>query len=308
MDLSALPDGDLLHLFRSFAVNLPPDALHDKKNESHALVLDEQHQGRSLALTIEVGRYGEKGRVVDTTTMTEKLTFESTDAIQVITHGVLLLPAKAKSALLFVERANNQSGVLKLLEQFTKHFRLCYPDHILEADAVVESEAWLHHAQLLRVSAHRHYKQQDRFDNYEDAHNESIAGELAYTLVPKAGRKWLPRWIFDGLMGGTVKASQLLSFPEDTEESETEVTLEGNGRKKTFIIGKERRPSVSWPLSDHNEEAWSLDKIRSYVFGPDRAKDVFDRFGIDWTESNTLGAWTTEEMEAKMVIRGGEQS
>lgn len=308
INLSELADGDLLHLFRRFAAEVTAEQLHNKSNESYAEVVEDTPIGRSLTLAVEVGRYGEEGRVIDTTTMEEKSKFAKTDAIQVITHGVLLLPPGATSALIFLERANNQCGVIRLLDLFKGRFALAYPDLRLETDAVIEGEAWLASAQLVRVSAYRRHKGSDRSDNYEGAQKPKFAGDLTHSLVPGIGMKSLPRSIFDGLRGGAIKVGELLSFAEGDDESEAEVTLEGNGKRKTFIIGRERRPSVSYPLSKHNEDAWSAERIRNFVFGKEMAVDLFDRFGIDWTEGYTVGTWTSDQLAVKMVIRGGEQS
>lgn len=308
LDLSKLPDGDLLHLFRSFAIEVTPHQLKNDSKESHAMVVGDEPLGRSVTLAVEVGRYGEQGRLVNTDTMAEKAKFSKQDAIQVITHGVLVLPEGAKSALLFLERANNQCGVVRLLELFRERFAVCYPDLRLESDSVVESEAWLESAQLVRVSAYRRHKLQDKADNYENAQDPKYAGELTHSLVPRPGAQALAKSIFNDLRNGTLKVGELLSFAEDDEESEAEVTLEGNGKRKTFIIGRERRPSVSYPLSNYNEDAWALQRIRNHVFAKELAGDLFDRIGVDWTYANTVGTWTDEQLGAKMVNRGGEQS
>lgn len=308
-DLSQLPDGDLLHLFRSFAVEVTPQQLKNDAKESHAMVVGDEPLGRSVTLAVEVGRFGEEGRLINTDTMTEKAKFGKKDAIQVITHGVLLLPEGARSALLFLERANNQCGVVRLLDLFKKRFALCYPDLLLETDAVVESEAWLESAQLVKVSAYRRRKQHDKSENYEGAQSLKYAGELTHSLEPPPGQQALLKSIFNELREGTLKVGELLSFAEGEEESEAEVTLVGNnGKRKTFIIGRERRPSVSYPLSDYNEDAWALKRIRNHVFRKEHAEDLFDRLGIDWTNANTVGEWTAEQLGAKMVNRGGEQS
>ncbi|BBZ80038.1 hypothetical protein MANY_53750 [Mycolicibacterium anyangense] len=297
-----------MHLFRAFAAEVTPAQLHNSANESYAAVVGDEPLGRSLTLAVEVGRYGEEGRFIDTTTLMERGKFEKTDAIQVVTHGVLILPKDATSALLFLERANNQCGVIRLLELFKKRFVLAYPDLLLEADAVIEGEAWLESAQLVRVSAYRRHKESDKADNFVGAQAPKFAGDLTHSLVPGIGMKSLPRSLFDGLRGGSIKVGELLGFEEGENESEAEVTLEGNGKRKTFIIGRERRPSVSYPLSGHNEDAWPAEKIRNLVFRREYAPDLFDRIGIEWTDGNTVGQWTEEQLGAKMVIRGGEQS
>ncbi|MGU3652512.1 hypothetical protein [Mycolicibacterium sp. A43C] len=307
-NLSELPDGDLLHLFRTFAKDITATQLKNQSNESYAEVVDLEPIGRSLTLAVEVGRYGEKGRLIDTNTMEEKAKFGPTDAIQVTTHGVLTLPKNATSALLFLERANNQCGVVRLLHLFGERFALAYPDLKLETDAVVESEAWLDHANLVRVSAYRRHKTHDISDNHAAAQEPKYAGELTHSLVPGPGMEALARSIFDNLRNGTLSVGELLSFDEDDEDAQAEVTLEGNGKRKTFIIGRERRPSVSYPLSDHNEEAWTSKQIRNFVFQQEYAHDLYDRIGIDWTHANTVGTWTEEQLGAKMVMRGGEQS
>lgn len=308
LNLSELPDGDLLHLFRSHALEVTPDQLRKEETESHATVVGEEPIGRSLTLAVEIGRYGEKGRVVNTDTMTEKAKIDKRDAIQLVTHGVLILPKDATSALLFLERVNNQCGVVRLLDLFQARFTLLYPDLRLKTEAIVESEAWLEHAKLVKVSAFRRQKEQDRSDNYENARNPVYAGELTHALIPGPGAQALARSIFDNLRNGTLGVGEVLGFAEDDEESEAEVTLEGNGRRKTFIIGRERRPSVSYPLSSYNEDAWTAQRIRNFVFQGERAPDLFDRLSIEWTQANTVGQWTQDELEAKMVNRGGEQS
>jgi hypothetical protein len=127
VNLSELPDGDLLHLFHGFASEVTPAQLLNKSTESCAAVDDIQPVGRTLTLAVEVGRYGEKGRLIDTTTMQGKTMqgkgeFGPEDAVQVITHGVLLLPKDTISALLLLERSNNQCGVLRILELFKDRF------------------------------------------------------------------------------------------------------------------------------------------------------------------------------------------
>lgn len=204
LNLSTFPDGELLHLFRSYALEVTPGQLRKEKTESYAAVAGEEAIGRSLTLAVEIGRYGEEGRVVNTDTMTEKAKIDKRDAIQLVTHGVLVQPEGGTSALLFLERANNQSGVVRILDLFQARFALLYPGLRLKTDAVVESEAWIEHAKLVKVSAYRRQKEHDPADNYEGARNPQYAGELTHALVPGPGAQALARSIFDGLRNGSL--------------------------------------------------------------------------------------------------------
>ncbi|WP_255788089.1 hypothetical protein [Mycobacteroides abscessus] len=310
LKLDELPDGNLLHLFHTFAGGVTPTQLLKPSNESYASVEAIEPVGQSLTLAVEVGRYGERGSITDTKTMKPKGKFGTDDALSVVTHGVLTLPRRGTSALAFLERSNNQCGVIRLIELFKEAFQLAYPQLMLETTPVVESEAWLKHADLIRVSAFRHRKDHDISDNSALTRQQpKLLGELAHTLVPPRGAKLLPRWIYDRLVGGTLSAGELLGFSQDDEDAtETEVTLKYGGKSKTFLLGRERRPSVSYPLSDHNEESLTSEQIRRFVFREEMASDLYDRLGLEWTVRDTVGRWTDEQLRAKMVARDDEQS
>ncbi|QIN93632.1 hypothetical protein SEA_DUMPSTERDUDE_44 [Gordonia phage DumpsterDude] len=308
VDLTALPDGmDLLHAFYGFAADVDARQLLKRENESFASVVSLEEKGRAVTLAVDVGRFGERGTITDVTTMIERDRFTRTDAISVITHGIFTLPKGCTSALVFIERSGNQSGIIRVLELFQHQFRLAYPDLILETTAVVESEAWLSYASLVKVSAHRRASGSDEADNNSKRIKRSEYGELAHTLVPARGERTLPRFLYDRLVAGALKPSELLDFDESDEAAHVEVTLEHNGQRKTFLLGHEKRPSISYLLSNHGEDEWSLERVRDYAFDT-HADTIYGRLGWEWTPAHTVGAWTDSQRGARLVVRGGEQS
>ncbi|GAA3962764.1 hypothetical protein GCM10022231_23740 [Gordonia caeni] len=303
IDLTDLPDGlDLLHAFYGFAADVTADQLLRDETESYANVDGLETHGRSATVAVDVGQYGENGKITDVETMAEKDTYDSGDAISVVTHGLFTLPRGSTSALVFVERSSNRSGVLRLLDLFRHKFRLAYPDHILEATSVVESEAWLKYADLTRVSAFRRKPRSDRADQGDV---KAAWGELAHTLVPASGNRTLPRAIYDQLTAGEISASEVLGFTEFEDTTDVEVTLERNGRKKTFVIGLEKRPTLSYVLSNHGEEQWSTDRIRQYVFGT-HIEELYRRCGFTWGATDSVGTWTDDDRDVRLEVRGGE--
>ncbi|MFE3105973.1 hypothetical protein [Nocardia tengchongensis] len=278
---------------------MTPDQLLKTTTESFANPIDIKPIGRTVTLCVEVGRYGEIGTITNVHTMTPVGAFTKDDATSVKTHGVLLLPEGATSALLFIERAANQSGTLRVLERFTEKFGTAYPDLKLETDPVVESEAWLKYASLARVSAYSTRKPTDIADTGDQNATTRQLGDLAHTLRPAQGMKTLPRWVYDQLVRGELDAGELLHFRDDEQPDEVEVTLEHNGQSKTFVIGKEKRPSISMRLSQSGEDAWPLERVRHAALT--QAKDLFERLGVDWSQSFATGEWTSDQLAARLV-------
>lgn len=307
LNLTDLPHGgDLLHLFHGFANAVLAEHLLKRANESYANVHDVKPKGRTLTMAVDVGRFGEEGAITNVNTMVETGRFGRDDATSVITHGVLLLPVNGTSALLFMERAANQSGISRMLELFALKFKTAYPDAILETESLVESEAWLKTASLVRVSAYTHGPAKDIADASAANLNPKLLGELAHTLRPPRGLKALPRWVYDQLTSGKLKAGQLLRFEDGEEPDEIEVTLESNNQQKTFLLGKEKRPSISYLLSKHGENTWSDDRIRNFTL--QRATDLFKRLGIDWSQADSIGSWTRPQLEARLVNESEQQT
>lgn len=301
LNLSRLPgDRDLLYLFHGFAAEIVPDQLRKSTTESLAVVKDLLPKGRTLTLEVEVGRYGEEGTITNVHTMQESARFTKDDAPLVITHGVLVVPENSPDALLFLERSMNQSGTSRVLELFIEQFHLVFPEYRLEHESIVESEAWLKSASLVRVSAHAFKKDSDRANNNAVTRKVAPIGELAHTLVPTRREKFLPRWIYEQLTSGKLKAGELLAFPEGDEPSEVEVTLQGNGQTKTFVIGRERRPAISYLLSQHGEGAPGIDAVRNRALN--ECKDLFKRLSVDWSESSALAPWTPDQLAARLAV------
>ncbi|ORL11664.1 hypothetical protein A6I85_17255 [Prescottella equi] len=302
---------DLLHAFHFFAGELGPKELIKTATESFANPVALEPIGRTVGMSFEVGQFGEEGTLTDVTTMTESGKFTKNDARSVTTQSVMLLPPRGTSALVFIERAQGRSGVVRVLDLFAEKFRRAYPDYILETESIVETEAWLKHAQVTRISAHAIKKSSDKAGNLPSSKpvvTEPV-GELAHTLVPMRGKKFIARSIYDRLTAGALKPGQLLAFNDDEEASAVEITMSYNNQTKTFILGREKSPSLSLQITRPGEDAWDLNKFCNFAF--DRAGDLFKRLKLEWSETDSIGAWTEEDLARKLVVKDvkdGEQA
>lgn len=295
-EVASLPDGaDLLTYFHAFAKAIAPDQLVTNHLERYTSLTELVPHGRTVTVAAEVGRYGENGSVRDVVTHRKVADYGKGQAPVVVTHGVLLVPSTGTSALLYIERSSGQSGVTALLETFIRAFNLRYRDHRLRTESLVESEAWLAKANLTRVSA--------RLTDYstdvaEDAGGR-IVGDLAHTLVPARGARLLPRPLWEALRDKRIKRSKLLGFRDDQEVDYVDVTLEHGGQTKTFELGKEKRPPISEVVSTAGQDQKTLSWLRNHVLS--QATDHFERYDVQWSETDQLGVWSEEQLSERVV-------
>ncbi len=277
-------------------MDINADRLVVDNTERYTAITSLHPRGRTLTIETEVGKYGEDGRIKRVKDHSQIGTFSKDDATVVTTRATLIVPKTGLSALLYMERSAGQSGATPILDQFQQAFSKIYRNHRLETETVVESEAWLEHAQLTKISAH---VQGFSTDIADDEQISSVVGNLVHTLVPERGAKFLPRPLWEKLRDRKIKRSKVLGFPDDQEPDYVDVTLQSNGRTKTFELGREKRPPISYIVSKAQEEVRSLNSIRDFCLT--EAVDHFERFDVEWSEGDAAGEWSRENLTQRMV-------
>ena len=284
--VSDLPDKkDLLDLFEEFVDGVDPDHLVRKDTLSYVSLQSIERRGRALLIATESGRFGEKGSLKDVETHQPTGTFGENEATAVITHGVLLVPKVGTSALAFVERSAGQGGMTRLLDLFVPFFNARYShNHLLERDAIVEKEAWIERANLVKVRATARSQLSDPGSDSKD----QILGHIVHTIEPDGPNGVLPRWLWRRLRDNKVDRTKFLGLSEhtDPDELDVQVTLAGDGQSKTFEIGTEKTPTMKRVLTTSGESAF--DKVKVLSAALDEAAEIFAEFGVEWSEADAV--------------------
>lgn len=294
LDVANLPDGrDLLLFFHKFVddIQSTPGRLVLSALEKYSSIEAVHPAGRTVSVVMEVGRFGESGRVKNVRTHAEEHQYDGGSASAVTTSSVLLVPKTGTSALLYLERASGgQTGMTRLVDLFAEEFRSRYPEYILRRESIVESDAWLQHAKLKQVSAVLHGHSTDMADG-----KPAVAGDLRHTLTPSRGSAYLPDKLLSALRDRKIKRSSLLGFVVGGEPDEVEISLESGSRRKTFVLGREKAPAIRYVVTNAGERALDHNGILKFVL--DEAGDHFKALGVDWEYAHSVGQWTAEDLQ-----------
>ncbi|WP_032369210.1 hypothetical protein [Rhodococcoides fascians] len=299
-NVAALPDGaDLLHLFHGFVKGAVADDLVRTDIEKYSSVEKLEPFGRTLTLTLEVGRFGEDGRVKNRHTHAVEHTYDKDRVNAVKTHGVVLVPKEGTHALFFVERAAGIGGMTRLMEQFELAFRKRYGSDkwIPKFETLIEPEQWLDHVDLTSVTAVRYDYEAD----FTRKGIPKVMGTLETTLNPSKGQDSLPDKLWANLRNSSVKDAALLAF-EGIAEQPDELRLKVNDRTnktKTFILGAEKQPPVQYLLTDAGQAQKNSSGVLQFCL--DEADDIFPSLGVDWETTDQVGTWTSAQLNVQMA-------
>lgn len=288
---------DYLLLFNGFAQEVTPHHLQDTVKEQWTAVAEiSYHTGRTLLITTESGKYGENGVGVNIQTGQTSFNYDSEHSIQVVTHGMLIVPSGASYGILFQERSNGRCGAGRVHEVFIEAFQKRFPDLLVKTASFLESEAWLEAAELKEIEVEITKPSKDEADF--DIPGLSNA-TFSYNIGPSKGQKTLPRRLYDQLFGKNIKPGQLVNLSKGEETGKVFVTLAKDGKQKSFELHNENAPIASILLTDHGESALTANIIRNRCL--DEASDYFSRMGIEWHEQMATGNWPPEDLAVRTV-------
>lgn len=284
--LSDLPDGgdDLLDVIESALASLADDALVDEEKRKYVHVMDVQKapgHPRVLVASVEVGNYGERGRTRDINTHLSTYEHDTNEAPVLDARVLFVVPDKARMALMYSERVHPFSATAAIVKSVRSHWidQAYAKTWNLYAESVVNVDAWLASAQINKIEAVSYGHKSD----YEGLSNTGKRlGDLTMTLAPPKGDGHLPKRLWQLLRDNPAERAKILGISGlDDELDEVSLTVEGsNGQVKTFVIDKQKAPSIRLPLTDLEADTSSPNHLVSRCIA--ESPEIFRNVGHEW--------------------------
>ncbi|MGD8202445.1 hypothetical protein ACQE98_17525 [Ornithinimicrobium sp. W1679] len=282
-----LPDnaGDLLDIIESAVIAVGDDALIDRAKRKYVRITDvskAKGHPRVLIVSIEVGNYGEHGRTRDVNTHQQTHEHGKEEAPVLDARVVFVVPEKATMALMYSERVHPFSATQAVLSLLHLHWssQPWASDLALYDEASVNVEAWLESAQVNKIEAVSYGHTSD----YETlSKNGKPIGDLTMTLVPpRGGGGHLAKELWHLLRDHPAERAKILGLKEvDNDLDEVSVTVEGaNGQRKTFVVDRQKAPSIRIPLSDIESDTEKPNHLVSRCIK--ESPDIYHNVGVEW--------------------------
>lgn len=298
LKLDALPTGDLLYTAHALFQQLPKDHLVDTEHERYVSIEKMHRRGRTLMFELSAGPLGEAGEVRDSATHVVEHEYGTAAARTVALRAMLVVPTGSRSALFFIEHGSSTADGTALKNRLVKALRYWHPDLTVKQDRVVEAEAWLEGAQLMRATAMVYGHAPDLEEHIEGL--PKVLGQLQHAILPEKGHKVLPRAIYDGLVERSIDRSALFGISADEDVEDVTVRMTNNGREKTFALGAERFPTLRLMLTDSGEAEPTADGFRDFVLA--ETTELFQGVSADWNTAEAEGEWPPEADEVVVQI------
>lgn len=210
--------------------------------------------GRSVEFECSAGRYGADGEIVDIVTGQVVGRLGRNHAPLAPIRNMIVVPAKGTSALLLTERFA-QRGVFSVFSDTIEQvFRERFDDLSLKVEALVEPRVWkeiFDNVELEAIAAVA-YKKRDRGEKLKP----QTVGVLRVERAGYRGSR-LNRDLLQAAVNQTKPPHELVGLQQplpDDDNPEVHVTVNDGEHTKTYVIGKERWPSVALKLDDNDGE------------------------------------------------------
>lgn len=259
--VSRLPDhdsgkvggGDLLTYIEEVIQALDADALTDQQNHHYARVVSASRahgHPRVLLVELDVGRYGEAGNDIDTDThaVTHKRAAKEASASRA--RVAFVVPEGSDAAMMFAENVNRSSARGRIVGAIKDAWKSdgYAAGWTLRCESVVEQDIWLEAADLSKVTAVEYNHSTD----WDADGTGKVIGDMTYTLEPTKTSGKLKKTILEALRSGDITKAKALGIEvsDDTDLDEVRVTMTDGEATKTFVIDREKTPSIRIPLGD----------------------------------------------------------
>jgi hypothetical protein len=298
VDLDKLPTGDLLYTARALFDQMPKDHLVDQDKERYVAIESMEAQGRTLLFNLKAGPLGVAGEVRDSTTHQIQHAYDESATTAVSLRAMLVVPRRSRSALFFVEHGGFGAGGGVLLAELKRALRHWHRELTVKDETIVEAEAWLAGAELMKATAMVYGHHADLADHIQGM--PQVVGRLQHTILPERGQRLLPRRVYDGLVSNKVDRAQLFGIRPEDDVEDVNVTMTNNGREKTFALGEERFPTLRLLLSDAGDPEPSSEAFRDFVLG--ETPDLLQGVGVDWQSVDASGQWPKEAFDVEVEV------
>lgn len=286
---------DLLHLCRA--------ALHkyayanDRKNR-YLNVEGTHPQGRSFVMEAHGGRYREPGVTVNVRTHTVEHTRSGDSSSTVPVRVVFLIPENSLHGLIFFEHVGRSSVGGEVLDAMSLAFRQRFGPHglSLKTETLLEDDAWLADSELEEAKAVVYKWSED----FADGEPRRLRAKRTVVLEPREGESIFSPWVWQALQTGSISRAKLFGLEEQEDIDEVRVRAVGHGRPKSFVLGRERTPSVRYLLADEGAPVPKRAEVLTAAI--EHAVDLFAGVGGEWKAGAHHGAWTRAQMQVEMKV------
>lgn len=301
-DLDLARGMGLLKLFEDFCRTIHADQLVDNAKQHYVAIEKVEREGRGVFVTLESGNFGNPGKTFHVRSHKAVHTRSDLESATVHTRFALIVPPGATTALFLFEREGLYGGGPRVYEMFKDALLASFSDDFFPTDAVIETDAWRKDADLRRVVV------------TAKAWKPSVGGTLSPSDVPLGTlrqefrppmrTRFFPRAFRDKLLNKTLDMSLYMSFASSVN-SETRVQLEKDNRRKTFLIGRDKSPTVQLELTDEGKPRLGYGAIKQRMF--EEAQDYYEADGLTWNTSwqtgtvkwgNQNGTWAHQYVDA----------
>jgi len=190
---------------------------------------------------------------------------------------MIFVPPTGPHAVIVDERTVGLSVGRPIMDAVRLDFMSLYSDVTFKLDRIVEPEAWLQGVELTAVRGEIWGWSPDA----ADLGTSVQLGTMTHTIKPDGIAKHLSQSFLGHLYDDKISKAKLLGFPEDQEPDEISVTVQKNGRPKTYVLGKEKTPSMQMQICGDDESAPSDLKFHE-LCEEFVSKDIFPAFGVSW--------------------------
>ena len=287
-------DDGVLEIFRSMLAHYKDDAradLLDVTRRRYAEVETIDCRGGWVQASIDVGDWGQAGKVRHVQTGAIEHLHDSNSAATSLVRVLLMAPPRARAAILIVEKVGIRSAGSTIQKALYKSLKGRFPSRVFEIESLVETDAWLEQARLEEMRATYYGWSADR----ADAGKVRPKGELIAVIKPE-GPGWLD--ILGRLRHRDIKPGQLLGLSDTLgEPDETRIRAVVDGRTKTFTLGRDGTPRITQSISDSDSPpSDSTFRAEALKLG---AEHSFRITGEEWKDEYKRGDWSTKRLNAK---------
>ncbi|MCB5165139.1 hypothetical protein LG634_09905 [Streptomyces bambusae] len=229
------------------------------KGERYLRLKDSEVDFRTLWFTVEAGRYGVPGKIVETDTGADAYEINVDDAASYPLRQALIVPSVGNYALWATESVGHASAFGGLSISFRDWFRRKHDSEklITEINHFQDTNAWnefIDKASLNEITYVVHEQDSDG----------SVGSRIQEHKVRAVRRSRLPSpWIKQALEK-KLPADTVFSAKQLPEADEIRMQIETDGRQRTIVVGRSL-PRFMYEIADERGPAPTDETFRSAV-------------------------------------------
>ncbi|QTE00875.1 hypothetical protein [Streptomyces cyanogenus] len=229
---------DLFEIYTKFLVDgIGTKGATVERSERYARLHSMEEDRRTLWFTVESGRYGTRGKVVDTETGDDAYEIQDDDAAAYPLRQALFVPTVGDFALWATEVIGHTSAIGSLTPMFRDWFKERYDSERLSVDInyFQDTNAWtkfIEESSLQEIT----YITRER-----DGEDRSVGTRVQEHRIKAARRLRLPREWITRAIEKRLPPDSVFSVSGLPEADEVRLQIERGGRSRTIVVDRD------WP-------------------------------------------------------------